>query len=205
MKIFLLITTMLLSTMTMAQGRLSNKDFASLSQLQAISTSATVANLLNDTKVYSTQYNKTIAQAIIDGNIGSGSGGAVSSTAFINFEASGPYVSGTHVSGARHMASATTVVDFSMTRRLGGSSGSTTVDIKYSTSGGAWTSIFSTRPVINATAAPDAYRSFGVGSASGTTSPVLSGTTIPANSLIRMDITTAEPGAFDLNGTLKLQ
>jgi hypothetical protein len=66
-RIFLLI--MLFVGSVMAQGRLTDADFATLAQIQAAS--GTAANLLNDDKVYikANGINKTLNQAVADGNI----------------------------------------------------------------------------------------------------------------------------------------
>ncbi|RTL05226.1 hypothetical protein EKK58_08745 [Candidatus Dependentiae bacterium] len=77
-----------------------------------------------------------------------------------------------------------------------GSSGSTEIDILYKRGGGAWTSIFSTKPSV----------AFGAGDYAASSNAVISTTALLAGDLIRMDITTAQGGTpFGLNGILEFE
>lgn len=91
------------------------------------------------------------------------------------------------------------VVAASMFIRQAGTSGSTTLDVKYATApGGAWTSIFSTLPSIQYLAGNFAWCYTG-SSFTYTTAPVVSVTTLEAGWALRLDITAAQGG--DARGT----
>lgn len=90
------------------------------------------------------------------------------------------------------------ITNATLNRAVAGSSGTTEVDIKVKAPGGAWTSIFTTKPAIAAAAGDDA--SVRVGEVvANTTAPVL--TSSPLNvadgTLMRMDLTGAELGSPD--------
>lgn len=87
-----------------------------------------------------------------------------------------------------------TIINAFMFVRQAGSGGDTTLDIKYSTTpGGAWTSIFSTKPSINYAAGDFAW-CYVSSAFSNTTAPVLSTTSIDAGWVMRCDITSAQSG-----------
>lgn len=93
---------------------------------------------------------------------------------------------------------ASTIVDFSLAREIAGSSGTTEVDIQIKPPAGAWTSIFSTKPAIGASAGAEAAIAIG-GAGTGLTAPVFTGTiNVVAGTLMRCNLTSAEAG--DPNG-----
>ena len=72
----LIFISLMLFALTARAGRLMDADHASESEL--VSAGATKAQLLNDTKIYISAegLNKTLDDAIIDGDIGGGAGGS---------------------------------------------------------------------------------------------------------------------------------
>lgn len=89
-----------------------------------------------------------------------------------------------------------------MFHHIGGSDGTTTLDIKRATSpGGAFSSIFSTTPKITSSASD--YVWIGVGdSVSGCTAPVLSVTEVSAGDALRVDLLAAQTGDVENCGII---
>lgn len=80
---------------------------------------------------------------------------------------------------------------------IAGSSGTTTVDVKYATaSGGSFTSIFTTKPAISTAASHPAWVYTG-SSGTGLTAPVLTGATIDltTGNALRIDFTGKQSGS----------
>jgi hypothetical protein len=90
-----------------------------------------------------------------------------------------------------------TIFAVSMYNIVAGSGGTTTLDVLRATSsGGAFTTIFSTKPAIASSAGNNAYIATG-GSGSGLTAPVLTGTTfnLSAGDALRLDFTGKQTGS----------
>jgi len=90
------------------------------------------------------------------------------------------------------------IIDVWMFNMTAGSSGTTALDLKVATtSGGAFTSIFSTTPKITSAAGNSAWVGAPTGTytpPTGTTAPVLSTVNIAAHSAIRLDLLQAQVG-----------
>lgn len=86
------------------------------------------------------------------------------------------------------------IIDAFLFVRAAGSSGSTEMDVQYATTpGGAFTSIFSTKPAINYAAGDYAWTYVGA-AFSNTTAPVLSTSLLNAKMVLRANITSAQSG-----------
>ncbi len=98
-----------------------------------------------------------------------------------------------------------TITNAFMFCRKAGTSGTTTLDIKYATTpGGTFTSIFSTKPSIGYSAGDFSWCYTGSAFAN-TTAPVLGTANLNANSVLRMDITTAQSGGIGCGIVLFMQ
>ncbi len=98
------------------------------------------------------------------------------------------------IDGMEFLFTNATLLDAFMFVKTAGSSGSTSLDIKYATTpGGSFTSIFSTPPSINYQAGNFAW--VYVGSAFvHTTAPVIGTTTLNAGSALRCDVLSTQGG-----------
>lgn len=95
-----------------------------------------------------------------------------------------------------------TIINAYMFVLISGSGGVTELDIKRTTSsGGAFSSIFSTTPKISSSAGDFAYVGIG-GSGSGLTAPVLSVTDVDAGDALRMDLISAQTGDVRSTGLI---
>jgi hypothetical protein len=86
---------------------------------------------------------------------------------------------------------AITVLNCRLLIRTPGNSGTTQINVQYKRGGGAWTSIFSTKPSV----------AFGVGSYAQSSNQVITTTALLAGDLIRMNVDSAqggEPSGFDV-------
>ena len=98
------------------------------------------------------------------------------------------------IDGMTYVPDNATITNAFMFHRAAGTGGSTSLDIKTATTpGGTFTSIFSTQPSINYAAGNFAF-CFTGSSFLNTTAPVLSVTSLNANTVLRCDITSAQSG-----------
>jgi hypothetical protein len=121
------------------------------------------------------------------------------------FNANGQYRVGNFVDGALLIDYPATIESIWVQNRVAGSSGITEVDIKVATTPGAsFSSILSTSCFITSAAISDVWTDSGsvIPAQTGVTKPVLSVTSIPAGSAIRMDIVQRMVGARDLSVTI---
>lgn len=100
----------------------------------------------------------------------------------------------TGIDGLEFFFNNATLVDAALVVKTAGSSGNTSFDLKYATTpGGSFTSIFSTPPSINYQAGNYAWCRVGT-SFPNTVAPIISVPSMPAGSVIRADILSAQGG-----------
>jgi len=98
------------------------------------------------------------------------------------------------IDGMEFMFTNATLIDAFMFIKTAGSSGSTSLDIKYATTpGGSFTSIFSTPPSINYQAGNYAWVYVG-SSFANTTAPILGTTSLLQGTALRCDILSSQGG-----------
>lgn len=179
----------------MANEQFQDADHKTLAQI--LGGGGSIFDLLNDTKIVITAsgINKTLAQAIIDGDLsGGGGGGAIHS-----FKANGVYNKQTlpanGVDAPFRFEEAASITNVVLIREIAGTSGTTQIDIQIKPPAGAYATIFTTMPAVTAAAGVDANIGFGETKANHT-APVFTTYPFPvaAKSLMRMNLTSAEAG-----------
>jgi len=122
------------------------------------------------------------------------------STGSISFKANGKYVAGSSIDIFSPLPFAVNITSVWICNGTAGTAGTTEFDLKRATtSGGAFTSIFSTTGKITSAAASNVWTDSGVvvSAQTGVTKPVLSTISITAGSALRLDLITTMTGARD--------
>jgi hypothetical protein len=180
---------------------LSNEQFQDADHktlAQILSGGGSIFDLLNDTKIVITAngINKTLAQAIIDGDLSGGGGGGGGIHAF---KVNGVYNKQTlplnGLDGTFRFEDNATITNVVLIREIAGTTGTTQIDIQIKPPAGAYATIFTTRPAVTAAAGTDANIGYDETKPNHTT-PVFTTYPFPvvAKSLMRMNLTAAETG-----------
>lgn len=122
-----------------------------------------------------------------------------------DFMMNGPTVVRNSVDGYLFFDHAAIILSVFVSNRVAGSSGITEVDLKVATTpGAAFSSILSTSCFITSAAASEVWTDSGsvIAPQTGVTKPVLSVTSIPAGSVIRMDVAQAMLGGRDVTASV---